>query len=96
MKLSNSCLLAVAALSSANAFAPTFRPLTRAVAPSTFSRVAMAAEEPAEEAAAEASDVVVESVPVVPEGDVYQRLGIEKAELALGIDATEFLQWIGS
>jgi hypothetical protein len=92
MKLSKSCLLAVAALSSANAFAPTFRPLSRAVAPSTFSRVAMA-EEAAEEAA-EISDVVVDSV--VPEGDVYARLGIEKAELALGIDATEFLQWIGS
>jgi hypothetical protein len=88
MKLSNSCLLAVAALSSANAFAPTLRPLSRAVAPSSFSRVAMAEE------AAEASDVVVESV--VPEGDVYTRLGIEKAELALGIEATEFLQWIGS
>jgi hypothetical protein len=28
--------------------------------------------------------------------DPYTRIGISKEELAIGIDASEFLQWIGS
>ena len=40
-----------------------------------------------------ADDVVGESA--MPSADPYERLGIKKDELALGIDATEFLQWIG-
>ena len=38
-------------------------------------------------------DVVAESA--MPVSDPYERIGITQDELALGIDATEFLQWIG-
>lgn len=43
--------------------------------------------------AAEEADVVSESA--MPASDPYERIGVSQDELALGIDATEFLQWIG-
>lgn len=38
-------------------------------------------------------DIVAGSA--MPVADPYERIGITKEELGIGIDATEFLQWIG-
>ena len=38
-------------------------------------------------------DVVAGSA--MPVADPYERIGITKEEIAIGVDATEFLQWIG-
>jgi hypothetical protein len=39
-------------------------------------------------------DVVGQSA--MPAAGPYERIGVTKEELAIGVDATEFLQWIGS
>ena len=39
-------------------------------------------------------DVVASSA--MPVASPYERIGIEESELAIGIDASEFLQWIGT
>jgi hypothetical protein len=88
MKLSNSLVLAVTALSSANAFAPMSQPNRAAF---VTSRVAMSTEPAPSESSEE---VVAESA--MPVGDPYERLGIDTSELAIGVDPSEFLQWIGT
>lgn len=80
MKLSNSLLLVATALLSANAFAPICSPHRAVFA---TSRIGVAAE----------GDVAESAMPVA---DTYDRIGITKDELAIGIDASEFLQWIGT
>jgi len=42
---------------------------------------------------AEAEEVAESAMPA---SDPYERIGISKEEMGLGIDATEFLQWIGT
>jgi hypothetical protein len=86
MKLSTSLAIAATVVYSANAFAPISRPNRAAFATSRI--IAMSSDN------AESDAVVAESA--MPEGDPYARLGVPEDEVALGIDPTEFLQWIGS
>ena len=83
MKVSQSTSLLLATVASTSAFAPgPMRPM------STLPTLSMAEE------SAEVSDVVTGSA--MPSADPYERIGIKEEEMALGIDATEFLQWIGT
>jgi hypothetical protein len=86
MKLSTSLALAATVVYSTNAFVLINRPNRAAFASSRI--IAMSSDN------AENDAVVAESV--IPEGDAYARLGVPEDEVALGIDPTEFLQWIGS
>ncbi len=81
MKLSRSSILLAAVLSSVGAFTPMMNRLSR---PTVFTARHMVASE---------QDIVAESA--MPSVDPYERIGITKDELGIGIDATEFLQWIG-
>lgn len=79
MKLSQIFALCCTAVTTVGAFTPM---MSRGHARSAFSMVASAPD-----------DVVGESaMPVV---DPYARIGVKEEELGIGIDATEFLQWIG-
>eukprot|EP00429_Kryptoperidinium_foliaceum_P010965 CAMPEP_0176001916 /NCGR_PEP_ID=MMETSP0120_2-20121206/376_1 /TAXON_ID=160619 /ORGANISM="Kryptoperidinium foliaceum, Strain CCMP 1326" /LENGTH=229 /DNA_ID=CAMNT_0017334485 /DNA_START=64 /DNA_END=753 /DNA_ORIENTATION=- len=84
MKLSQSVALLSVAVPSVAAFSPAL-PRTQFGQKVSTSRFMAASQE---------QDIVGESA--MPEADPYERIGISKDELALGIDATEFLQWIGS
>jgi hypothetical protein len=79
MKLSQSLLAFSMAVSTVGAFTPV---MNRQCRPTFFTTRQMAE-----------GDIVGESA--TPVADPYDRLGIPKDELALGIDATQFLQWIG-
>lgn len=83
MKLSQSLLAFSAAISTVGAFT-TMTP-NRQSRPTFFTSRQMAS--------VPEGDVVGESA--MPASDPYERIGVAKEELALGIDATEFLQWIG-
>ena len=84
MNLRKSLVFAVAVLTTANAFVP--------IKPNRPASGLSVAAEPSKEQ--EASDVVAESA--MPDSDPYERIGISKSELAIGIDASAFLQWIGT
>lgn len=82
MKLSLTSLVVATSFSSAVGFAPCY---------STKQKIMMAqhplyAASPLEEV----SDASSES------SDPYERIGITKDELAIGVDESEFLQWIGT
>mmetsp|Transcript_115509 Transcript_115509/g.331537 ORF Transcript_115509/g.331537 Transcript_115509/m.331537 type:complete len:226 (+) Transcript_115509:109-786(+) len=80
MKLLQSISLLSTIVSTVEAFAPLSHPRQNRPTLQQF----MVAEQ----------DVVAESA--MPVSDPYERIGITEEELAIGIDATEFLQWIGS
>jgi hypothetical protein len=82
MKLSQSLLAFSTAISTVGAFTAM---TNRQCRPTVFTTRQMAS--------VPEGDVVGESV--MPVSDPYERIGVANDELALGIDATEFLQWIG-
>jgi hypothetical protein len=89
MKLCNTVILAASIVAS-NAFAPSMRPSKTAFA---SQRLQMSTEAEREKGA---SLFFAESAKVEELSDPYQLLGIQKDALAIGIDPSELLKWVGT
>jgi hypothetical protein len=87
MKLSN-IVVTASLIAPASAFAPLSIIRPNLLSSSSYSGIQFMS------ATAEEQDLVTESS--MPNSDPYERMGITKDQLAIGVDASEFLQWIGT